>query len=266
MSGLENLCDLLFELSNEDRLRILRQLEKEAMSVTSLSRTLGLTTQESSRHQSRLAEVGLTIKDANGVIYLSTYGRLVLRQLRGIEFTSRYRDYFTSHSLECLPQEFVSRIGELADSTYIDNFLVTIYRAEKTLKEAEENILLINFPYYAGSFPLILEAYDRGIKAKFIRTRDHQVPDIMMEEPQRAIVLAAARARARARRAGNYESKLIEKCDLILYMSEKEVAILSFPMPNGKFDLLGFSSEDKRTYKWCFEIFQYYWERAKPDF
>jgi hypothetical protein len=43
-SGLENLCDLLFEVSNEDRLRILLQLDEEALNVTRLSRGLGLTT------------------------------------------------------------------------------------------------------------------------------------------------------------------------------------------------------------------------------
>jgi len=35
---LEHLCDLLFEVSNEDRLRILQRLRGEAMNVTSLSR------------------------------------------------------------------------------------------------------------------------------------------------------------------------------------------------------------------------------------
>ena len=50
---MENLCDLLFEVSNKDRLRILLQLDEEAMNVTRLSRELGLTTQESSRHLAR---------------------------------------------------------------------------------------------------------------------------------------------------------------------------------------------------------------------
>ena len=35
---MENLYDLLFELLNEDRLRILYQLNKEAMNVTNLSK------------------------------------------------------------------------------------------------------------------------------------------------------------------------------------------------------------------------------------
>ncbi|NIO36894.1 ArsR family transcriptional regulator, partial [Candidatus Bathyarchaeota archaeon] len=58
MFVLENLCDLLFELSNEDRLRILYQLEKEAMNISDLSKTLELSTQESSRNLSRLSGIG----------------------------------------------------------------------------------------------------------------------------------------------------------------------------------------------------------------
>lgn len=261
---MENLCDLLFELSNVDRLRILHQLDKEAKNVTGLSRELGLTIQEASRHVSRLADVGLTEKDANGLHSLTPYGRLTLRQIQGVKFTSIHGDYFKNHSLTEIPMEFVSRLGELADSSYIDDVTVMVYNIEKILREAEEYILDINVPYFASTFPLIQEAYDRGVVGKFIHTRELTIPEVMREELQ-SVLAPYIQAGERARRAGIYESKLIEKCDLILYMSEKEVGILTFPMPNGKFDLLGFSSEDKLTHKWCFDIFQYYWEKAEPE-
>ena len=41
---MERLCDLLFEVSNEDRLRILIRLGEGPMNVTGLSRELGITT------------------------------------------------------------------------------------------------------------------------------------------------------------------------------------------------------------------------------
>ncbi len=55
---MENLCDLLFEVSNEDRLRILLRLDEDAMNVTRLSRGLGLITQEFNRNLARLGGVG----------------------------------------------------------------------------------------------------------------------------------------------------------------------------------------------------------------
>ena len=47
-------------------------------------------------------------------------------------------------------------------------------------------------------------------------------------------------------------------------ISEKEVAALAFPEVTGGFDYLGFTSRDEKTLKWCTELFQYYWDRAKP--
>ena len=47
MNKLENLCALFFELSSQDRLRILCEIEKKATNVSGLSRKLNLTTQES---------------------------------------------------------------------------------------------------------------------------------------------------------------------------------------------------------------------------
>lgn len=63
---MERLCDVTFELSNEDRLRILQELEGEAMIVTGLSNRLGLTNQEVSRHLSRLGDVRLTTTAPDG--------------------------------------------------------------------------------------------------------------------------------------------------------------------------------------------------------
>lgn len=63
---MESICDLLFEQSSEDRWGILHLLRQEGMNVTNLAKKLDITTQESSRHISRLGEVGLTQRDSGG--------------------------------------------------------------------------------------------------------------------------------------------------------------------------------------------------------
>jgi predicted transcriptional regulator len=67
-----------------------------------------------------------------------------------------------------------------------------------------------------------------------------------------------------ARLSGLLEERLMEKTDLVLYMSEKGVAILALPLQGGSFDFHGFTSDDPRSHKWCSELFEYYWERAEP--
>lgn len=259
MFGLENLCDLLFELSNEDRLRILHKLNKEAMNVTNLSKALGLTTQESSRHVSRLSEAGLTQKDVDGLHHISPYGKLILKQLPGVKFTSQHRDYFITHSLERLPQEFVSRIGELADSTYTDDIMVAFHSIETMMQEAEEYIWVITDQYLMSTFPLFREAFEREVKVKTIDPK-HWVPPAKLKEGIRA---EDAQVVWQARTTGLIEERMLERLDVFLWMSEKEVAVMAFPTLDGKFNYLGFTSADERSHKWCSGLFQYYWERAE---
>lgn len=257
---MENLCDLLFELSNEDRLRILHQLNKEAMNVTDLSRALGLTTQESSRHISRLGEVGLTQKDIDGLHHISPYGKLILKQLPGMEFTSQHREYFTTHTLERLPPEFVSRLGDLADSTYTDHVMVVLSSIEKLIQEADEYMWWIADQYLVNTYHLEREAYERGVKAKLIEPKDWVPPPKLKE----GVLPEDVQIFSRARATGLLEEKVLERVDIFLYISEKQVSIIAFPTLDGKFDYLGFSATDERAHKWCRDLFQYYWEKAKP--
>ena len=97
-----------------------------------------LTVQETSRHLSRLEKVGLTEKDVDGLHYAIRYAGLVLNQLPALDFEYQNRDYFNSHSLDGLPKEFVSRIGELKDSTLVEDIFIGFNNIGRMLQEAEE--------------------------------------------------------------------------------------------------------------------------------
>jgi len=55
---MESLCDLLFEVSNEDRLKILQRIRDSPSSISSLAKDLDLSSQEAS---ARALSVGATI-------------------------------------------------------------------------------------------------------------------------------------------------------------------------------------------------------------
>lgn len=259
---MESLYNLLFELSNEDRLGILRRLDEEVMNVTNISGALGLTTQESSRHLSRLREVGLTRKDVDGSHRLTPYGELALKQLKGLEFMSEHRDYFVSHTLARVPREFVYRMGELAESSYMDDISAAFYSVEKAIREAEEYVLSITDQYLLNTNFLIAEACERGVKVKNIEEKSWvPSPEIMRAyRAEDAIYQAVLRARS----TGLLKESVLEGLDVYLFMSEKTVAIVGFPLPDRRFDYLGFMSEDERSHKWCKDLFQHYWERTQP--
>jgi len=64
---MERLCDLLFELSNEDRLNIMNLLMDEPLILSHISKRLGFSVQETSRNISRLTDTGLITRDAEGL-------------------------------------------------------------------------------------------------------------------------------------------------------------------------------------------------------
>ena len=74
MSELERFHDLLFEVSNEYRHRILLLLQKKAMRITDMTKELNLTYPEIRRHISRLLKTGLIQRDVEGYYSLTPYG------------------------------------------------------------------------------------------------------------------------------------------------------------------------------------------------
>ena len=256
---MENLCDLLFEVSNEDRLSILKKLLQEEMNISRISRVLGLSAQETSRHVTRLSDVKLTRKDPEGPYYITAFGRLVVNQLSGLEFVSLHEDYFSSHSLESLPQKFLSRIGELANSKILNHVMASWGKVEDVMREANEFVWAVADQYISTIFSLESEALERGVKIKLIEPEDWQ----LLSEHKDEILPEIIENYNQARVNGNLKEKIVKKIGFFLYMSEKEVAALAFPTIEGKMDYIGFTSDDKAFYNWCKELFSHYWDVAE---
>jgi predicted transcriptional regulator len=89
MPDTDHFHDILFELSNQDRYNILQALRVDNYNVTNMDRHLSITTQEASRHLTRLVETGLIGKTISGEYDLTSYGRLIINQASGILFASK---------------------------------------------------------------------------------------------------------------------------------------------------------------------------------
>lgn len=251
--------DLMFEVSNEERLRILEAINDEKSSFSALARRLDITTQEVSRHFNRLMEAGLTTRE-KGYPVLTPYGKLVLRQLEAVQFSNYHKDYFKTHVTESIPSGFLSRMGELAGMRYQDDVMRVIHDVIRILDEAEEYVLDINLPYIASAFPHIRRAYERGVKGMFLHGPELKVPPEMQQVRDESFT---EEFMADLRTRDIYEEKYME-LGIVLYMNEKEVAILSFPTVQGDYDFIGFTSKDPIAYQWCKEIFYHYWDQGKP--
>lgn len=257
---MERLCDILFELSNEDRLEILLRLVEEPFNLTTLSKKLDLTTQETSRHVFRLTEVNLTRKDPEGLIHVNPVGKLLLTQMRDMELVSRHLEYFNLHRTDHLPVEFTSRLGELTNATYIDDVMVVLHNMENVIAEAEEYIWSMTDQYPANAYSLFAEALERGVVLNAIERKGYSAPPQILE----AIPEEVRETIIRLRSKGFVVDRLIPDVDIHIFMTEKEVASVAFPLHGGRFDYIGFSSKDPQVHKWCHDVYEHYWETAKP--
>ncbi len=261
MSGkMGNLCDIFFELSNEDRMEILLRLVEEPSNLTNLSKRLDLSTQEASRHVSRLNDVKLTRKDPEGLIHVNPVGRLLLTQMRGMDLVSRHRDYFNLHRTEHLPVEFTSRMGELTNATYVDDVMVALHNMENVIEEADEYVCFMTDQYPANVYSLVAEAMERGVVLYAIEREGYSAPPQILEDVPEDVREAIVRLRSK----GFAVDRLLPDVDIHIFMSEKEVASVTFPLLSGRFDYLGFTSKDLQVHSWCHDLFEHYWETARP--
>jgi len=261
--NLERLCDIFFELSNEDRLDILFKLQEDHMKVTSLSRELIITTQECSRHIARLSEAKLVEKDSGGFFNLTQYGRASLKLIPSWRFISEHSDYFNAHSLEKIPSEFVCRIGELRKSEPTENVMVTFHVVESLIKNAEEYVWLMHDQYLLNTLPLLRERLENGVTVRTFeplnkdpkRSLDQMRPSYIDEEDEIYFM--------KAWESGQVSTRFSDDIEAFLYVSKKE-AIIAFPHSDGSFDYLGFYSKELSMLKFCRDLFDSYWENGVP--
>jgi len=217
------------------------------MKLTHLSEKLNLQVQETARHLSRLSDAKLILKDVDGLYHVTPYGDHVIRLLPGFEFLRKYRNYFLTHKSTHLPEEFVSRIGELSKCTFTDDIMVAFQEAKTLFEEVKERIWILSDHIIPSTPPYLESAMKRGVKVKLLLLEDLVFPPGF--EPIPFI-------------PNRIERKILERVGVDLFLSEKK-GLIAFPTLEGKIDHTGFISVDEMSNKWLSDLFEYHWERAK---
>jgi predicted transcriptional regulator len=235
------------------------ELEKEPLKLTHVSKKLDLTSAESHRHLSRLSEAKLIVKDVEGFFNLTPFGKQALIWIPVYRFITDNSEYFQSHTLSNLPHDLLLRLRDLSGCMFSDDALVSVSNIETTIREADEYYQDIHDQFFLSAYSLLSEAIEREVNIKSIDpvvySPSIQIKGEVREQDQKTL--------SQALKDGRLINRIMKQFDVFLYMSEKEVALLSFPTSDGKFDCLGFTSKDDKALKWCNDLFRYYWERAK---
>ena len=258
---METLTDLLFELSNGDRLQILLELLDEPKNLSKIAKNLDFTAQGTSRNVVRLMQTSLITRNNEGDYQLTTYGETALKLLNSYEFISQEKEYLLSHRIDRLPAPFIPRLGELSRHESVNDLLDATANLERELKECMEYVWYITPGRIMSHrvLNLVTEALERGVKIRAIERTNYSPSAQVMETVPKEVLGDLERHW----KLGNIQTRYLDEVNLRLYVTEKEVALLAFPRLDGEIDVRGFQSHDRDFHGWCSDLFEYYWQKAK---
>lgn len=242
----EELSDLLFELSNSDRLRILTLLAGENFKLSSLAGKTHETVQETSRHLERLTRSGLIVRNAEGEYYASQTGKVCLSQLESFEFVVRNQDYIADHELSVLPEKFVHRLGELTETAFAKNVTDVLRHTEDVLRGAKKYVMLMADQPLIPAYAFGAASPNQNVVWKSIIPRS-AIPPQSDEGPVPP---------------ENFQARFLDNPKVGIALNE-EIAGVTFPDLKGRLDMsAGFSGSGRAFHRWCLELFEYYWNMA----
>jgi predicted transcriptional regulator len=243
---MEDLAELLFAVASVDRLSLFSMIAEERLRLTQLASKLSASTQETSRHLSRLQEARIVEKESDGCFTPTPLGRALIALLPSLKFLSKHREYFLSHNLSALPLEFLERIGELEQGEFAHGVGTVLSHTGQVFREARKYVWLAS--------DNVMDLSTLGGK-----TGGEDVP-VKIIVPTGSISGAPSLSPELKART---EVRLVEKIRAGLALNEKTAGI-TFADLAGKIDFnSGFASSDPNFHKWCADLFEFHWKTAR---
>ena len=244
----QSIEEVLFAVSNQDRLKILEEISKGRKRLTQCSRLIGATNQECSRHLQRLHVQGLIEKEQMGYYEITLFGRLVMRCTRAIEFIARHKDTFLTHELSYFLSSFVDRIGELSERIFVDSISMVLRDIENAMVQASEFLWLMSDQPIVTGESIAKSALTKVIPVRLITTN-------LIDKSELSIIKEKLGSMA--------EIGTLNDVHVAMVINE-QAAGFCLPDLSGKVDFrTGFAGTDVQFIQWCSELYQYYWERSR---
>lgn len=237
--------EVLFLLSSSDRMKLLSEIKGGDLRLTDLAVRLSASVQETSKHLGRLADGDLIEKSPTGSYRLTYFGRVVFDLLPSLGFISQYRKYFLTHDISSVPQEFVLRIGELSEHTYVDHVANVLTECQHLLGMAEQ------YFYWIVDQPLpwsIKKRFPESMAIKAILQTDISPDGYHL---------------AREMLGTKAEMRFADRVKVSFAVNEK-MAGICFPGLDGRPDFsCGFLGYGFGFQRWCFDLFNYFWDNSR---
>lgn len=245
MDNNERLDLLFFELASEDRLSILRELNKTSLKMQDIARKLDLTATEASRQLQRMSKAELIERLPEGLYTVTQFGKLILSLSSSLEFVLKHKQYFQNHNIWRLPSSFISRLGELSQGVLLMEMGIVLVRWEELIKAAEEHLWIMTPQRIPSLVRVIEERHLQGVKLRYITTEQ------LVSTYTKSMLIGQ-----------NIERRIFDDFDFGILATEKE-AMLGLPLMDGTPNPSGFFGHDSVFLKWVHDLFLYYWDQAK---
>ena len=239
----------MFNLASNDRLTLLTNINQKRQRLTDLAKIIKASTQECSRHLSRLSESGYVKKDSDGSFETTTLGKAILRVLPSLQFLLAHKNYFISHDLTSLPESFTERIGELVEGKLVGHFNTVLDHIKKVILEGREYVWLIADQPVVPTSTMGSAFTSRNVPVRLIIKRGTDL---------------SALSAAKSILPEKFTVANLNDVNVAMAINEK-LAGVCFPGPDGKLDFgVGFVGSDSGFRAWCSDLFDYYWKTAAP--
>ncbi|MBN2110219.1 MAG: DUF1724 domain-containing protein [Methanosarcinaceae archaeon] len=235
--------ELFAELASENRLAILKALEKEPLKFTRLTSAINATSPEASRQLNRLSEADLITKDAEGYYLLSSLGRLVVSSLPNLESIASMSDFFLHHDTSSIPPHLLKELDSFEGAEVVEGVFVLVNRMTALFDAVAEFAWYLSDDFPRFYMPRIEKKLDEGVNFRVIYPVDFiesLIPDLSPK------IL------------DNVEIRMLDEVRIIINVTDR-FGLLALPGLDGNIDrdhvLIGF---DEKFLDWCRRVFEYY--------
>ena len=250
------ITDLFLELASELRYNILRKLDEKEQKQSHMAKDLGMTLPEAHRQFERLAKTNLISKTLDGLYSITPFGDILLEHLGSLEFLTKHKDYFVSHTLGDLPSKFAKRLSDLNGCDIIEGAFVL---NEKMIQIAKDGkyLKVISAHVPPDAFRKGLNSAKKtGKQVSIIYAKNTIIPKGFKDEftgkPVQELISN-----------GTYERKMVDRVQVYVVLNDKTALVL-FPDTKGNVDLnMGFVSTEPIFHEWCLDYHQYLWDKAR---
>lgn len=249
----ENCCEnmkvqsLLWELSSENRLSIIRMLERSPKGLTELSNDLDLPSMETKKQLDNMIMLDIIENEIGEEYRITSVGWAALELIKALEHVTARSDYYKRHDLRSLPTGLIRQIDHL-DGTEI---LANSEQGGDVIVKRQGRVNRFCWVYadFIPPFlvPILSNMLDRSVSINIVSSNES---------------IREVRAKLIGHKNQQIEYRATKKATAFLLVND-DFAILGLPRVFGGIDLnMPIMGDLPQFRSWCESLFHVFWKQG----